>query len=201
MITPLSPVSGMPTHTPKSSTPVVRTPRDTPSAPAVQLPTPASSLEEELESANKTRDIISIVSEMSINDPFYQSAASDLVPDSEKSNGNFYDRNPDSLCRDFEQDLIAKGILRETDDGEDEFRSPMSNGKNDSLRRTSVATIVTSDDQAKTAESPQTFEEDDRRLKIEKELREKAKKEDDDRKEREQLVESILSRFSQGSVS
>lgn len=146
------------------------------------------------------RNIVEQVSEMSVNDPFYQSAASDLVPDSETStNGINYDRNAESLCREFEQDLIAKGMVKEIDP--DDFRSPMFNGQDDSLRRTSAATIVTTDNLAQQEQSPQVYDEDDRRLKIEKELRDKAKKEDDDRKEREQLVESILSRFSQGSVS
>jgi hypothetical protein len=146
--------------------------------------------------------IVEQVSELSVNDPFYQSAASDIVPDSENStNGINYDRNAESLCREFEQDLITRGFVN-ADDVEDEFRSPMSNGKDDdSLRRYSAATIVTSDNPVKSDESSQAYDEDDRRLKIEKELREKAKKDDDDRKQREQIVESILSRVSQGSIS
>jgi hypothetical protein len=168
----------------------------------------------ELETSTKTnknditRDItepsiVEQVSEMSVNDPFYQSASSELVPDSENSTNDInYDRNSESLCREFEQDLIAKGIVKVAGEAEDEFRSPMSNGKDDSLRRSSGATIETSDNPSRpTGESPQARDEEDRRLKIEKELREIAERENDDRKKREELVESILSRFNQGSVS
>lgn len=134
------------------------------------------------------------ISEMSINDPFYQSAASELMPDSENStNGINFDRNTDSLFREIEQDLVAMGIKKDT---ENSFKD------NDILkdldRRNSTATIVTespSTQQKVTASQKEAQEEDDRRMKIEKELREKARREEEERKERDKIVENIMARF------
>lgn len=170
------------------------------------------------------------MSEMSMNDRFYQSAASELVPDSENNSTNSinYDRNPESLCRELEQDLIAKGIVKNNDsngahvdgndnDGEDDYddedeNTPKATGNKDPFRRESVPTT---DQQLNTpklskedAEKPKfraeekekrirEEEEEEKRLKIEEELRERARLEDEERKKRDELVESILSKFSQ----
>lgn len=137
------------------------------------------------------------ISEVSINDPFYESAASELVPESENSeNGiNFDGPFNQSLLRELEQDLDVMS------QNQSQKRNADSLGDDTSQDSATTVAETPSPEKKNVSSLEEEQEEDDRRIRIEKELREKARVEEEERKQRDQIVENILSRFSQGSVS
>lgn len=127
---------------------------------AAILPTPPVSAVKQQVNESSLADQLS---EMSVNERLYESAASELVPDSENNstNGINYDRNPDSLCRELEQDLIAKGIVNNDlidnivdlnggDDDDDDQTPTATTDRNNvhmnDVRRELSATVLTPND-------------------------------------------------------
>lgn len=154
------------------------------------------------------------LSEMSVTDRHWESAASELVQDSESSitNGINYDCNPDSLRRELEQELIATGMVK--DEANDNYDTPKTYSNNLSARRESIATVLASDQltpklsrtedelriRIKSEEKRlREEEEEERRRRDEEAVRERIRLEEEERRNREQLVEKILSKFSPSS--
>lgn len=182
------------TSTPAPTRTRTRTPTPSP-APTPQSSTPLSREQIQLASSEAAEPKKAETSAL------FESAASRLLSESEIStNGIDFDRSPEDLFNEIEQDLGIARATRGSNDGQadkiDDFQ--------DFDKRISSATIVDekpSIGQIVSVTQKEEQEEDDRRLRIEKELREKARLEEQERKERHQIVENILSRFSQGSVS
>ena len=149
-----------------------------------------------------------------MTDRHWESAASELVQDSESSitNGINYDCNPDSLRRELEQELIATGMVK--DEANDNYDTPKTYSNNLSARRESIATVLASDQltpklsrtedelriRIKSEEKRlREEEEEERRRRDEEAVRERIRLEEEERRNREQLVEKILSKFSPSS--
>lgn len=125
------------------------------------------------------------VSDLSLNDRLYQSAASDLIPDSEtSSNGVNFSKDLESLC----QDLVAEELTHK-------LGLPRS-GKVGKQSAETIPVFSASD-----KELLKTLKEDEeKRIRAEEELKELAKREEQERQSRQSIVESILSRVQNQST-
>lgn len=128
------------------------------------------------------------MSDLSLNDRHYQSAASDLVQDSEtSSNGVNFSKDLENLCQDLGAGLIAEKMTQKLGQPE--------TGKADKQLIETISVFSPAD-----KELLKTLKEDEeKRIRAEEELKELAKREEQERQSRASIVDSILSRVQNQS--
>lgn len=124
------------------------------------------------------------LSDMSINERLYQSATSDLsyrnVKEDISTNGDYHE-NHGSLFNDLEAELIAQGIVK---------TEPVT-----PKLSMSVVSVDQEESISRFESTPDTL----KRVKAEEELRENARRMEEERQNRQSIIESILSKVNQSS--
>lgn len=123
---------------------------------------------------------------VSLNDDHYQSAASELLQDNETStNGLSISKNTGTLCNELEAELIAEGIVTKPE---------LTKSNNENNHKSPALTEPVT-------ETPKPSRDDEeKRLRAEEELKEFARREDQERQSRASIVDQILSRVQNQST-
>lgn len=129
------------------------------------------------------------VSDLSLNDRHYQSAASDLVQDSEtSSNGVNYSKDLESLCLDLDAAGLIAGKMTHN------LGQPETGNADKQLIETLRVFSPSDKELLKTLK-----EDEEKKTRAEEELKELAKREEQERQSRRSIVDSILSRVQNQS--
>lgn len=166
---------------------------------AIKVQSPVSD-----ERANSTFGVIdNQMSDLSINERLYQSATSDLScrdikEDTMSTNGDYHE-NHGSLFNDLEAELIAQGIVKTEPVTPKSTMSIVSADQEESIRRESTPDIKASRPLNDKLEILFLKRDEEKRLKVEEELRENARRLEEERRNRNSMVESILSKVKQSS--